>query len=233
MQQSRSVDFLHTTGKESRCDVCSEFLFSPTTHSYHEIFASRLNVGSLLETRLVLSLSRYETLILNYFPVDMVSGLDHVNIATDDKHIKVLVRFYCELIGMVEGPRPALAGRHGGRGVWLYGSHPRALIHVDVIPMMPREGDGCDSRTGLVDGSSRLNHFALNATELNAVTQRFEAACHPYRLDRQEATNMWQLFTFDPVGVKVELVFSSLETLEGEAALKWRQTSAAKFLSKV
>ena len=62
-------------------------------------------------------------------------------------------------------------------------------------------------RSGVID------HMAFSASDLKAVKARFDAAGVKYDLRRQTGSGIWQLFSFDPNGAKVELDFDAAESL--------------------
>jgi hypothetical protein len=65
-----------------------------------------------------------------------------------------------------------------------------------------------EPRTGVID------HLAFSARGLRAVKARFDEQGVAYDLRRQAGSGIWQLFSVDPNGARVELDFDSSETLE-------------------
>jgi catechol 2,3-dioxygenase-like lactoylglutathione lyase family enzyme len=125
----------------------------------------------------------------------MIQGLNHFTITAEDR-AKTL-DFYCGLLGLVEGPRPDL----GFPGAWLYPPGAgQAVLHIYWDRPMPRE------RTGVID------HMAFTASNLKAVTARFDERGVAYELRRQAGAGTWQLFASDPNGAKVELDFDPSES---------------------
>ncbi|NCW81041.1 MAG: glyoxalase, partial [Betaproteobacteria bacterium] len=61
--------------------------------------------------------------------------------------------------------------------------------------------------TGVID------HMAFSAKGLRSVKERFDASGIPYELRQQAGTGLWQCFSTDPNGARVELDFSADETL--------------------
>ena len=55
--------------------------------------------------------------------------------------------------------------------------------------------------------------MAFSASDLKAVKARFDAAGVKYDLRQQRESRIWQLFTYDPTGAKVELDFDPAESL--------------------
>ena len=62
-------------------------------------------------------------------------------------------------------------------------------------------------RAGVID------HMAFSASDVKGVKARFDAAGVKYDLRRQKDSGIWQLFTYDPNGAKVELDFDPAESL--------------------
>jgi catechol 2,3-dioxygenase-like lactoylglutathione lyase family enzyme len=123
-----------------------------------------------------------------------VHGLDHVNLRAPAELIERLRRFYVDVIGLVEGPRPTF--RSGSRGHWLYaGNQP--LMHLSVAA----DGDGQPQRTGW------LSHYAFACDNLAATRSRLDAAGVHYQVDVVDVPPQVQLFLSDPAGVGVELNF--------------------------
>ena len=120
--------------------------------------------------------------------------MNHFTITAEDR--TATLAYYCGLLGLREGERPDL----GFPGAWLYADGaPAALLHIYWDRPMPAV------RTGVID------HLAFSARDLAAVTARFDAASVAYELRRQKGSGLWQLFSFDPNGARVELDFDPAE----------------------
>ena len=120
----------------------------------------------------------------------MLLSLGHVTLRSAD--FARTVAFYCELLGLRDGPRPAIPVP----GHWFYIGE-RAVLHV-----LPRSPDTPAGGTfGVVD------HFALDAQDLPAFEARLGAAGTSFKRVRLADTNVWQLFLSDPDGARVELCF--------------------------
>ena len=125
----------------------------------------------------------------------MIVGMNHFTVIAEDA-TKTL-DFYVGLLGLRVGPRPDL----GFDGAWLYGDAPQALLHLYFDRTPPAQ------RAGVID------HMAFSASDLKAVKARFDAAGVKYDLRQQRESGIWQLFTYDPTGAKVELDFDPAESL--------------------
>ncbi|MBI3451404.1 MAG: VOC family protein [Rhodospirillales bacterium] len=118
-----------------------------------------------------------------------IAGLDHFTILTED--IAATRRFYCELLGLSEGPRPPF----DFPGAWLYaGGHP--VVHIVAGRKVPAGGTGA------------LDHLAFKAGgDPAALKQRLEAAGCAVTARVVPGSGIHQLFCHDPSGVRVELNF--------------------------
>jgi len=119
----------------------------------------------------------------------MLLSLGHVTVRSAD--FERTERFYCDLLGMRVGPRPAIALP----GRWLY-IGDQAVLHV-----LPRTAEAVPGTEGAID------HFALNADDLPAFEQTLEAVGQPFERRRLADTDTWQIFLCDPDGARVELSF--------------------------
>jgi len=128
-----------------------------------------------------------------------VTAMNHFTVLTDD--LERTLYFYVGILGLSSGPRPPL----GFPGAWLYaGEHP--ILHVIADRPLPAE------RRGVLD------HLAFSARGLSALTKRLTAGGFTYETRRQPETGVWQLFTTDPNGARVELDFDPSEPGPQEAA---------------
>ncbi len=119
-----------------------------------------------------------------------VRALDHVNIVTAD--LAASIAFYREVVGLVEGPRPAFPFP----GAWLYcGERP-------VVHLMVREAAATGSR-----GTGAIDHVAFEAEDFDGFRQRLAARGIAHETRTVPGGAMRQIFLFDPDGVKIELNF--------------------------
>jgi catechol 2,3-dioxygenase-like lactoylglutathione lyase family enzyme len=127
----------------------------------------------------------------------MIEGTNHFTITAESR--ERTLDYYCGLLGLREGFRPDL----GFPGAWLYApDSDHAIVHIYWDRPMP------EPRTGVID------HLAFSARGLRAVKARFDEQGVAYDLRRQAGSGIWQLFSVDPNGARVELDFDSSETLE-------------------
>ena len=121
------------------------------------------------------------------------TGMNHFTILTDD--VPRTVRFYGDLLGLTDGPRPPL----GFPGAWLYAGG-QAVLHV--VGGRPRD----ELRAGVID------HMAFSASGLKATLATLDGARRRVRrAGNRRASGIWQVFFHDPNGAKVELDFAPEE----------------------
>lgn len=119
-------------------------------------------------------------------------AMNHFTILTDN--VQETVRFYHDLLGLTEGPRPAF----DFPGAWLYqGGQP--ILHV----VGGRARD--ELRSGVID------HMAFSAVDLSDTLARLAARNIAHSCRRQVGSGVWQVFFFDPNGARVELDFAADE----------------------
>src|SRR5512143_2156915 len=121
-----------------------------------------------------------------------VTTMNHFTILTDD--VSRTVRFYADLLGLEDGPRPPFAFP----GAWLYA---RGVPILHVIGERPKS----ELRAGVID------HMAFTANGLAATVEKLRARRLDYDLRRLVGREQWQLFFFDPNGARVELDFAAEE----------------------
>ena len=124
----------------------------------------------------------------------MIVAMNHFTVIAEDR--QKTLDFYVGLLGLSKGYRPDL----GFDGAWLYCGGTQALLHLYFDRKLPAQ------RAGVID------HMAFTASDLKAVKARFDASGVKYDLRRQTGSGIWQLFTYDPNGAKVELDFDPAES---------------------
>jgi len=120
------------------------------------------------------------------------TGMNHFTVLTDQ--LEQTVSFYKDVLKLEEGYRPPL----GFPGAWLY-TNGAAVLHVVAGRPLPEEPAGV------------LDHMAFSATGLASVVEILRSRGIEYTLRRQNESDVWQLFCFDPSGAKVELDFDPSE----------------------
>lgn len=131
--------------------------------------------------------------------VTTVHGIDHTTLRCRPDELPAMAAFYTDLLGMVEGPRPAFPFP----GHWLsLEGWPR--IHLAGIAPAGPDGSGRQDR-GCVD------HIAFRASGLDAMRDRLTQRGVPYAEQPVPGLPLLQLFLADPCGMKIELSFDLLD----------------------
>jgi catechol 2,3-dioxygenase-like lactoylglutathione lyase family enzyme len=125
--------------------------------------------------------------------VGIIQGMNHFNVLSDK--LDETVAFYCDLLGLEPGPRPALSFP----GAWLYaGGHP--ILHISAGRKLPEPPQGV------------IDHIAFSAKGLPQAVEKLKTRGIPFELRCQVTSRIWQLFTHDPCGATVELDFDPSES---------------------
>ena len=126
----------------------------------------------------------------------MITGIAHIAIKTAD--LDQSVRFYREILNMVEVYRPPFRFP----GVWMgHDGEGGDLIHLYTGK------EALDEDGGAFTGSRAIDHFALYAKGYQGYRRRFLDAGLDWKEQLVPDTERWQLFTYDPNGVMIELMF--------------------------
>lgn len=121
-------------------------------------------------------------------------GLSHYNLRAHRELMERLRAFYCEVVGLRVGSRPAFASF----GYWLYaGEH--AVLHLSES----RHGDPRSA-----DGTTTFDHVAFDCEGRADFEQRLSEHGIAYHLARVPQTGQAQLFFKDPANNGVELTFA-------------------------
>ena len=124
-----------------------------------------------------------------------IQGIDHVTLRCRPDQLPAMMAFYSDLLGMVEGPRPAFAFP----GHWL-NLEGRPRIHLAGVA-----GSCGPHATGSID------HLAFRASGLDAMRARLAQRGTPYTEQPVPGLPLLQLFLADPCGAKLELAFDLLD----------------------
>ncbi len=122
-----------------------------------------------------------------------VGVLDHYNVST--RKLGDTVRFYEEVLGLVNGPRPAF----DFPGAWLYSEgHP--VLHLNDIsptdkPQQPNSGV--------------IDHIAFGSRGFEATKAHLSQKGVPFRVNQVPNSRRWQIFLSDPNNVLIELNFDA------------------------
>ena len=129
----------------------------------------------------------------------LVTGLLHVAIKAKD--LAGTIRFYEEVLGLRQAPRPAF----GSPGAWMACATPSAepIIHL-------YGGDTALDEQGRAPvGTAAIDHVSISTYGYRAMIERIEAHGLDWRAFEVPGTTLWQIFTYDPNGVQLELTFDA------------------------
>lgn len=115
----------------------------------------------------------------------MLTGLNHVNISTND--LEGTIAFYEGVLGMTSGPKPS-----GNPGAWLF-VDGQAVVHVDIID----ELDG--------SGPANFNHVAFDGTDVAVTTAALNAASVDYKVVERPDLGITQVLCTDPNNIPLEV----------------------------
>lgn len=122
-------------------------------------------------------------------------GLHHFTIRCSSTELLRLRDFYCDVLGMTEGPRP----NFDFPGHWLYLGDVGLLHLAAILPDQP----GCIDEGGM----SGFDHVSLAGAHLDAARQLLADRGIPFEELPVPGWPLWQIFLRDPVGSKIELTF--------------------------
>src|SRR5262245_26771578 len=127
----------------------------------------------------------------------VMTGLFHVAIKTRD--LDKTLRFYRDVIGLSEAPRPDF----GYPGAWLALPMPGGAAIIHIYAGGPALGpDG-----SFTPGTGAIDHVSITAVGYHDFIARFKKAGLAWREFEVPGTTFWQLFVYDPSGVQLELTF--------------------------
>jgi catechol 2,3-dioxygenase-like lactoylglutathione lyase family enzyme len=136
-----------------------------------------------------------------------LSHIEHYLIAADD--IEQTRDWYCDVLGMQEGWHPDF----GFPVVWLY-LDGRDVVHI--TQSAKNAGDNQKTYLGRTSqntgaGTGAIDHVAFRATGLKDTMARLHNRNIEFKERRANGQALYQLFMFDPNGIKVELNFDASE----------------------
>jgi catechol 2,3-dioxygenase-like lactoylglutathione lyase family enzyme len=127
----------------------------------------------------------------------LVTGLFHVAIKTND--LEATVAFYTKVLGMRLVERP----NFGFPGAWLACASPSAPAIIHIYAGGPALGT--EGRAPL--GTGAIDHLSISASGFHEMIERVKSFGLDWREFLVPGTTLWQLFTYDPSGVQLELTF--------------------------
>lgn len=124
----------------------------------------------------------------------MISGICHVNLRAPRPVVEVLRAFYCDLLGLSPGPRPAF----DSFGYWLYAGGKDVLHLTEAWPDEVRN-------TGV---AATFDHVAFACSGWSGYKAVLTAGGVPFTTSTVPGTGRFQVFFRDPAGNGVELNFA-------------------------
>jgi catechol 2,3-dioxygenase-like lactoylglutathione lyase family enzyme len=136
-----------------------------------------------------------------------LSHIEHFLVAADD--IDATRDWYARVLGMTSGPHPDF----GFPVHWMY------IGEVDVVHIGPsakmagaiqkqylgRTSEKSEQGTGAID------HIAFRATDLREMMEHLRRQKIEFRQRRANGQALFQLFFYDPNGIKIELNYDAKE----------------------
>ena len=122
-------------------------------------------------------------------------NLHHINIKAPALLMEQEKRFFCEVLGLHEGPRPDFASQ----GYWLY-SADKPIVHLSLSEQhFPNERQGY------------FDHVAFQTSELQDLLKRLETAGIEYSSNHLSQLGMTQIFLKSPSATGIEVCASTQE----------------------
>jgi catechol 2,3-dioxygenase-like lactoylglutathione lyase family enzyme len=136
-----------------------------------------------------------------------LSHIEHILVAADD--IDATRDWYARVLGMRSGPHPEF----GFPVHWMYLGE-RDVVHIG--PSAKGANDIQKQYLGRTSGKSEagtgaLDHIAFRATGLRTMLEHLRAEKVAFSQRRANGQALFQLFFYDPNGVKIELNYDAAE----------------------
>lgn len=136
-----------------------------------------------------------------------VSHIEHFLVASDD--IDATRDWYARVLGMRPGPHPDF----GFPVHWMY------LGEVDVVhigPSAKKAGENQKKYLGRTSqdsgaGTGAIDHIAFRATGLRDMLEVLNREKIPFTRRRANGQALFQVFFYDPNGIKIELNYAAEE----------------------
>ena len=136
-----------------------------------------------------------------------LSHFEHCLVVTDD--MDRTRDWYCTVLGMEVGPHPDF----GFPVYWLY-VNGRDVVHIG--PSARQAGENQKTYLGRTSqntgsGTGAIDHIAFRATGLKAMMAHLRSRAAKFSERRASNEALYQLFLYDPNGIKIELNFDAAE----------------------
>lgn len=146
-----------------------------------------------------------------------LSHIEHFLVGADD--IDATRDWYARVLGMRSGPHPDF----GFPVHWMY------LGEVDVVHIGPSARAASENqkkylgrtsgKSAQEDGTGAIDHIAFRATGLRAMVEHLKTEKIVFTRRRASGQALFQLFFYDPNGIKIELNYDAAEADGVEAEL--------------
>ena len=124
----------------------------------------------------------------------MILSINHIQLVAEKDLVLKLRDFYCDVVGLSEGFRPAFERF----GFWLY------IGDKDVLHLItPKDGDARSSQ------KSSFDHVAFKTSDYEGVLKKLKTLNIPFEEKPIPEMKNHQIFLRDPAGNRVELNFSN------------------------
>ena len=122
----------------------------------------------------------------------MILSINHIQLVAEKDLVLKLKDFYCNVVGLTEGFRPAFERF----GFWLY------IGEKDVLHLItPKEGDGRSPQ------KSSFDHVAFKTADYQGVLKKLKLLNISFEEKPIPGMTAHQIFLRDPAGNRVELNF--------------------------
>ncbi|MEI7806058.1 MAG: VOC family protein [Hyphomicrobiales bacterium] len=151
-----------------------------------------------------------------------VSFMEHILIQSAD--IEATKDWYCDMLGMKVGPHPDFKIPV----YWLYIGE-RDVLHIAEgganVPEARLKYAGQQSQA--TQGSGVIDHIAFRANGLSEMIAHLQKRGVAFKERQVDDQGLYQLFLFDPNGIKVELNFPASEAKGRKAPVMAADLNAA------
>ena len=124
----------------------------------------------------------------------MILSINHIQLVAEKDLVLKLRDFYCDVVGLSEGFRPACERF----GFWLY-IGDKDVLHI----ITPKEGDGRSPQ------KSSFDHVEFKTANYQVVLEKLESLNITFEEKPIPGMTAHQIFLRDPAGNRVELNFDS------------------------
>ncbi len=122
----------------------------------------------------------------------MILSINHIQLVAEKDLVLKLRDFYCDVVGLSEGFRPAFERF----GFWLY-IGDKDVLHI----ITPKEGDGRSPQ------KSSFDHVAFKTAHYQEVLKKLKSLDISFEEKSIPGMTAHQIFLCDPAGNRVELNF--------------------------